>query len=80
MEPIVAYLDDLDCNNPAENKDRWVFNENVVFDYFLCLEDEFKSVDISSLYMPLPISKMARIHIEDNNGGYVFIVPPSKRD
>ena len=23
MEPIVAYLDDLDCNNPAENKGEW---------------------------------------------------------
>jgi len=24
MEPIVAYLDEPDCNNPAENENEWV--------------------------------------------------------
>ena len=43
----------------------------------LCLEDVFKSVDICSLQMPLFISKMACMHIEDNKRS-VFIVPPSK--
>jgi len=61
-----------------KNEDEWVFNENIAFDYSLCLEDVFKSVDISSLHMPLPISKMACIHIEDNEGS-VFIILP-KRD
>ena len=55
IEPIVAYLDDLDCNNLNENKGEWVLNENVAFDYSLCFEDIFKSVDISSLHIPLPI-------------------------
>ena len=27
MVPIVAYVDDPDCNNPAENKGEWVLNE-----------------------------------------------------
>ena len=56
MEPIVAYLYDPNCNNPTENEG-WVLNENVAFDYTLCLENVFKSIDISFLHMPLPISE-----------------------
>ena len=79
FEPIVAYLDNLDSNNPTENEGEWVLSENVASDYSLCLEDVFKSVNISPLHMPLLISKMACIYIEDNEGS-VFIVPPSKND
>jgi len=32
IEPIVAYLDDPDCNNPVKNEGEWVLNENVAFD------------------------------------------------
>ena len=46
MELIVAYLDDPDCNNLAENEGEWILNENVAFDYSLYLEDVFKSVDL----------------------------------
>ena len=49
LEPIVIYLDDLDCNNPAEKEGEWVLNEKNIFDYSSYLEDVFKSVDISSL-------------------------------
>ena len=28
-EPIVAYLNDPDCNNSANNGDDWVLNKNV---------------------------------------------------
>jgi len=38
MEPIIAYLDDPNCNDPAKNESEWVLNENVIFDYSLCLE------------------------------------------
>jgi len=79
FEPIVAYLDNLDSNNPAENEGEWVLSEDVASDYSLCLEDVFKSINISPLHMPLPISKMACIYIKDNEGS-VFIVPPSKND
>jgi len=75
LELIVVYLDDFDCNNPAENEDEWVLNENIIFDYFLCLKDV--SVNVRSLHMPLPISEMACMHIHDNEGS-VFIVPPCK--
>jgi len=79
IKSIVAYLNDPDCNNPSENEGEWVLNENVAFDYSLCLNYVFKSIDISSFFMPLPISKMACMHIEDNEGS-VLIVPPSKRN
>ena len=45
MEPIVTYLDDPDCNNPAENEGEQVLNENVTFDYSLFLDDVFKFTD-----------------------------------
>jgi len=64
IEPIIAYLNDYDCNNPAENEGEWVLNENIAFDYSLCLEDV--SVNVRFLHMPLPISDMAHIHIQDN--------------
>jgi len=57
LEPMVAYLDNSDCNDPAENKSEWVLNEDVAFDYSLYLEDVFKSVNISPLHMPLSIAK-----------------------
>jgi len=74
---IVAYLNDYDCNDPVENESEWILNKNIAFDYSLCLEDV--SVNIRSMHMPLPISKIACMHIQDNEGS-VFIVPPYKRD
>jgi len=76
IELIVDYLDNFVCNNRAEKEGEWVLNENIAFDYSLCLENVFK---FSSLHMPLPISEMACIHTEDNEGS-VFIVPPTKSD
>ena len=75
---IVAYLNDLDCNNFADNGDKWVLNENANFNYSLCCEDVNSHVDMSPLYMPLPMS-MACMHVEKNDGS-VFVVPPSKKD
>ena len=79
FEPMVAYLDNPDCNNPIKNEGKWVLNEDVAFDYSLSLEDVFKSVNFSPLYMPFSIAEMACMHIKDNEGS-VVIVPPSKRD
>jgi len=67
IEPIIAYLDDLDCNNLTENEGEWVLNKNVAY-YSLCLEDVLKYVNISPLHMLLPISEMACMHTEDNEG------------
>jgi len=38
LELIIAYLDDPDCNNPAENEGEWVLNENVAFVTFCVLK------------------------------------------
>ena len=32
-EPIVAYFNDPQCNNPSGDDDECVINENVIFDY-----------------------------------------------
>ena len=77
-ELIVAYLNDLDCNNSADNGDEWVLNENVNFDYFLYYGDVNSPIDISPLHIPLPMST-ACMHIEENDG-FVFLVPSSKKD
>ena len=67
-EPIIAHLNDLDCNNSADNGDEQVLNENINFDYSLCCDDVNSPVDMSPLHMPLPIS-MTCMHIEENYGG-----------
>ena len=77
-EMIIAYLDDPDCNNFADNGHKWILNENVNFDYSSCCDDVYSPIDMSPLYMSLPMST-ACMHIEENDGS-VFIVPSSKKD
>jgi len=77
-KPIVAYFNDPDCNNSAENDIEWVLNENVNFDYSLYLYDVNSLVDMSLLHIPLPMS-MACIQVEDNDES-AFVVPPSKKN
>jgi len=77
-KPIVAYFNDPDCNNSAENNGEWVLNENVNFDYSLYFDDVHCSVDMSPLHMPLPML-MTCIHVDDKDGS-IFIVPSLKKD
>ena len=77
-EPIVAYLNNPDCNTPAEDGDEWILNENVNSDYSVCYDDVNSPIDISPLHMPLPMS-ITCMHIEENDGS-VFVIPPSKKD
>jgi len=74
LEPIVAYLNNLGCNDSTKNDGDWVLNENVTYDYSLYFDDVPDSVDTSSLHMPLSTSMMACMQIEDNEGlrHYVF--------
>ena len=78
VEPIVAYFDNLDCNNSAEADDEWVLNENVNFDYSLCLDDVNSLVDMSRLRMSLSMLK-AYMQVKDNDES-VFVVPSLKED
>ena len=77
-EPIVAYFNDPDCNNSAENDDEQVLNENVNFDYSMYFDDVPCPVNMSPLHMPLSMS-MVCMHVEDKNGS-IFIVSSSKND
>ena len=79
MTPIVAYLDDLGCKDPAENDGKWVINNNIAFDYSLYFDDVPNFVDTSSLHMPMSTSMTACMHIKDDDGS-LFIIPSSKRD
>jgi len=77
-EPIIAYLNDPDCNNSVYNGDGWVLNENINFDYPWCCDNLNSPIDLSPLHMPLPMS-MAYMHVEENDRS-VFVVPSSTKD
>jgi len=77
-ETIIAYLDGPDCNNSADNRDEWVLNENINFDYSLCCDDVNSPIDMNPLHKPLPMSTTC-MHIEENDRS-VFVVPSSKKD
>ena len=32
-EPIIAYLNNPQCNTPSEDEGEWVINDNIFFDY-----------------------------------------------
>ena len=75
-EPIVAYFNDPQCNNPFGDDDEWVINENVIFDYPASVE-LLESVDNSSLHMPLHKPSMTSTSVECAEGS-VFMVPHPK--
>jgi len=50
--PIVAYLNDPECNNPTEDDGEWVINKSITFDYPVSV-DLFTFADDTSLHMPL---------------------------
>jgi len=77
-EPLVAYFDNSDCNNSAENDGEWFLNENINFNYSSCLDDVNSPVDMNPLYMFLPMLT-ACMQVEDNDGS-AFVVPSLKKD
>jgi len=78
FKPIVAYVNDPECNNPIEDDGKWVINENITFNYPVSV-DLFKSADDTSLHMPLSMLSVTSTPVE-NDEGSVFVVPPSKRN
>ena len=73
FKPIVAYLNDPQCNNLIGGDDEWVINTNITFDYPESV-DLFKSVDNSSLHMPLSVLSMTSMPVESEEGS-VFVIP-----
>ena len=57
-EPIVAYLNNPDCNNSTDNGDEWVLKENINFNYSLCYNDANSPIDMSPLHMPANVNDM----------------------
>jgi len=78
FKPIVAYLNDPECNNPTENDGEWVINESITFNYHVSI-DLFKYVDDTSLHMPLSMLSITSTLVE-NGEGSVFVVPPSNKN
>jgi len=76
FKPIVAYLNDPQCNNPIGDDNEWVINENITFNYPTSV-DLFKSVDNSSLHMSLSMLSMTSTPVECGEGS-VFFIPPLK--
>ena len=77
IKPIITYLNDPQCNNHIGDDDEWVINKNITFDYPESV-DLFKSINNSSLHMPLPVRSMTSTTVESGEGS-VFMIPPSKR-
>ena len=51
-EPIIACLNDPQCNTPSEDEGEWVINDNISFDYPVSV-GLFESITDSSMHMPL---------------------------
>jgi len=51
-EPIIACLNNSQCNTPSEDEGEWVINDNISFDYPTSVR-LFESIMDSSLHMPL---------------------------
>jgi len=78
FKPIVAYLNNPECNNPIEDDEEWVINENITCDHPMSV-DLYKSANDTSLHMPLSMLIVTSTPVE-NGEGSVFMVPPSKRN
>jgi len=76
FKPIVAYLNNLECNNSIKDDGKWAINENITFDYPVSV-DLFKYAGNTSLHMPLSMLSMTSTPIE-NDEESVFVVPSSK--
>jgi len=75
-KPIVACLNNLQCNTLSEDEGEWVINDNISFDYPVSVE-LFKSTTDSSLHMPLHKSSASSTPVKFIEGS-ILVVPPSK--
>jgi len=75
-EPIIACLNNPQCNTPSEDEDEWVTNDNISFDY-LASVGLFESIMDSSLHMPLHKPSASSTPMESIEGA-VLVIPPFK--
>ena len=76
FEPIIACLNNLQCNTPSEDEGEWVINDNIFFDYPMSV-GLFESVTDSSLHMPLHKPSASGTPMESIEGA-ILVIPPSK--
>ena len=62
-EPIIACLNNPQCNTPSEDEGEWVINDNISFDYPVSI-GLFESITDSSLHMPY-INQVHPVHPSD---------------
>jgi len=75
-EPIIACLNNPQCNTPSEDEGEWVINDNIPFDYPVSVR-LFKSITDSSLHTPLHKPSASETPMESIEGA-VLVIPPSK--
>ena len=75
-EPIIACLNNPQCNTPPEDEGEWVINDNIFFDYPVSVR-LFESITDSSLHMPLHRPSASDTPMESIEGA-VLVIPPSK--
>jgi len=75
-EPIIACLNNPQCNTPLEDEGEWVINDNISFDYPASV-GLFESITDSSLHMPLHKPSASSTPMESIEG-VALVIPPSK--
>ena len=76
-EPIIACLNNPQCNIPSEDDGEWVINDNISSDYPASI-GSIKSITDGSLHMPLHKAGAANTPMEAIEGA-TLVVPPSKQ-
>ena len=76
-EPIVACLNNPQCNTLSEEEGEWVINDNISFDYPASI-GSIKSAMDGSLHMPLPKADVFSTSVEAIKGA-TLVIPPSKQ-
>jgi len=75
-EPIIACLNNPQCNTPPKDEGEWAINDNIYFDYPVSV-GLFESITDNSLHMPLHKPCTSSTPMESIEGA-VLVIPPSK--
>ena len=75
-EPTVACLNNPHCNTPSEDVGECVINDNISFDYPVCVE-LFEPIIDSSLHIPLHKQSASSTPMEFIEGS-ILVIPPLK--
>jgi len=68
-EPVIICFNNPQCNTLSEDEGEWVINDNISFDYPVCVE-LLESVTDSSLHMPLHKPSVSSTSVESIEGSF----------